>query len=649
LKTFSELGLSHEILEALKHEGYEKATPIQAESIPPLLAGRDMLGCAQTGTGKTAAFALPILDRLMQQNAGKGKRQGRYPRVLVLSPTRELATQIVQSFATYGRNTGLVYAVVFGGVSQFHQVRALRAGVDVLVATPGRLIDLLEQGVVNLSEVRTLVLDEADRMLDMGFIMPIKRIVSNLSKDRQTMLFSATMPREIMHLADALLRDPVKVSVTPPASTAELIDQKVYMVARKQKLALLEYLLQNENASRAVVFTKTKHGAEKLSKHLRKRGILSDAIHGNKGQGQRQRALEALRSGKNTVLVATDVAARGLDVDGISHVFNFDMPMEPESYVHRIGRTGRAGAAGIAISLVDYEERGQLRGVERLTGKKIEVITRLPDLSDYVDRDGTHNGNHEERAAAGRDNHRPARVGHGVKSPAHREAREAREPLGSHAARPARSHETAHAGHAAHGGKHTPVASAPAHAGTHDGRFMNEPEIRRETARPIERVEAGFVDSEGESFDPRDSGGDNGGWNVPTYVKRNAPPHRRAGSPAPHAGGKPHHGHGGGGHQGSPNAHPGHRGSGKPAHARGTGHPGASGSHGHSTSGHGHTNGGKHAPRGERPAHAGSAGGGGAGHGGGHRPGGHAGPSKGGKPGAHRGGWNKPSKGRRSF
>lgn len=456
MKTFSELGLSHEILEALKHEGYEKATPIQAESIPPLLAGRDILGCAQTGTGKTAAFALPILDRLMQQNAGKGKRQGRYPRVLVLSPTRELATQIVQSFATYGRNTGLVYAVIFGGVSQFHQVRALRAGVDVLVATPGRLIDLLEQGVVNLSEVRTLVLDEADRMLDMGFIMPIKRIVSNLSKDRQTMLFSATMPREIMHLADALLRDPVKVSVTPPASTAELIDQKVYMVARKQKPALLEYLLQNENASRAVVFTKTKHGAEKLSKHLRKRGILSDAIHGNKGQGQRQRALEGLRSGKSTVLVATDVAARGLDVDGITHVFNFDMPMEPESYVHRIGRTGRAGAAGIAISLVDYEERGQLRGVERLTGKKIEVITRLPDLSGFIDRDGTHNGNSEERAEMARERGRPERVGHGVKSPAHREAREMRD------SRPARSHETSshashagHAGHSSHAAKHT--------------------------------------------------------------------------------------------------------------------------------------------------------------------------------------------------
>ena len=380
LKNFSTLGLAQPILNALTEEGYTIPTPIQAQAIPPIMEGKDMLGCAQTGTGKTAAFALPILHRLTATPVDKTRRGPALPRVLVLSPTRELATQIGDSFKAYGRHTGLTGTVIFGGVSQFHQVRALHRGVDILVATPGRLMDLMGQKVVNLSAVQILVLDEADRMLDMGFILPIRRIAAVLPTTRQTLLFSATMPKDILKLAESMLRDPVKIAVTPVASAAPLIEQSVYMVPRASKVALLEHLLREHSAERALVFTRTKHGADKLAKRLKAAGFPADAIHGNKAQNARQRALDGFRSGKSRVLVATDVAARGLDVDDISHVFNFDIPNEPEAYVHRIGRTGRAGATGLAISFCDHEERGFLRDIEKLTGKKFAAITNLPEL-----------------------------------------------------------------------------------------------------------------------------------------------------------------------------------------------------------------------------------------------------------------------------
>ena len=364
MNQFSALGLSSPILRALADEGYETPTPIQTGTIAASLAGRDILGCAQTGTGKTAAFALPILHQLHAEPADKTRRGPVLPRALVLSPTRELATQIADSFTAYGRHTNLRHTVIFGGVSQMRQERALSRGVDVIVATPGRLLDLMEQRIVNLTNIRYLVLDEADRMLDMGFIQPIRRIAEAITSKRQTLLFSATMPREITRLADSLLHDPVRVSVTPVASAAPMIEQSVYMVPRASKAALLQILLDDRNVSRALVFTRTKHAADRLSKHLCRFGVTSDAIHGNKSQNQRERALAGFRSGRSRVLVATDVAARGLDVDAVSHVFNFDLPNEPEAYVHRIGRTGRAGATGIAISFCDNQERGFLKGID---------------------------------------------------------------------------------------------------------------------------------------------------------------------------------------------------------------------------------------------------------------------------------------------
>jgi ATP-dependent RNA helicase RhlE len=395
---FSSLGLSNSILTALHEEGYDTPTPIQAQSIPPILSGRDVLGCAQTGTGKTAAFALPIIHRLMTEEVDKTKRGTAMVRALIVCPTRELATQIGESIATYGRHAGLRHAVIYGGVKQFHQVKAIQRGVDVLVATPGRLIDLMEQGLVHLQSVRVLVLDESDRMLDMGFINPIRRIASQIPAGRQTLLFSATMPREIVRLAESLLKDPVRVSVTPVASAVPLIDQSVYMVPRIKKMALLEHLINEGNVQRAVVFTRTKHGADKLGRRLERSGITSQAIHGNKAQNQRERALAAFRTGRSRVLVATDVAARGLDVDGITHVFNFDLPNEPEAYVHRIGRTGRAGATGVAISFCDGEERAYLRDIEKLTGKKIPAITQLPALPESATSIGML---HEPRDDAG--------------------------------------------------------------------------------------------------------------------------------------------------------------------------------------------------------------------------------------------------------
>jgi ATP-dependent RNA helicase RhlE len=381
---FTTLSLSSPLLQALRDEGYSTPTPIQAQAIPPLMEGLDLLGCAQTGTGKTAAFALPILHRLLAQRPDPARRGPALPRALILAPTRELATQIGDSFATYGRHTGLRHACIYGGVSQFHQERALRNGVDILIATPGRLMDLMEQRITNFSAISIFVLDEADRMLDMGFIQPIRRIAAALPSARQTMLFSATMPGPIRSLAQSLLKNPVTITVAAVSSAAPKIKQSLFYVPRTRKQALLQHLLDESGVERAVVFTKTKHGADRVMKKLVQSGVSAQAIHGNKAQNQRQRALDAFKTGRSRVLVATDVAARGLDVDGITHVINFDLPMEPEAYVHRIGRTGRAGAEGIAISFCDPEERGLLRDIERLLGNKVPSAGPLPELPEPV-------------------------------------------------------------------------------------------------------------------------------------------------------------------------------------------------------------------------------------------------------------------------
>jgi ATP-dependent RNA helicase RhlE len=375
MTSFSELALIEPIARALRAENYTIPTPIQAAAIPPLLDGRDLLGCAQTGTGKTAAFALPILQRLANDRR-PAPRKG--ARVLVLAPTRELALQIADSFAVYGRHLPMSRAVVFGGVGQAPQVSALARGVDVLVATPGRLIDLIDQRHADLSGVEVLVLDEADRMLDMGFIRDIRKIVAKLPARRQTLLFSATMPRDIAVLADQMLRDPVKVEVAAPATTAENVDQWVLFVDRDNKRHLLAEMLKDPKMSRTLVFTRTKHGANRVTEQLARMQVRAAAIHGNKSQGARQAALESFRSGQTRVLVATDIAARGIDVDGITHVVNYELPNEPESYVHRIGRTARAGARGIALSFCDREERAYLRDIERLTRQPLRVVADHP-------------------------------------------------------------------------------------------------------------------------------------------------------------------------------------------------------------------------------------------------------------------------------
>ncbi len=372
---FAGFGLGEPLLRALAGAGYERPTPIQSEAIPHVLAGRDLLGCAQTGTGKTAAFALPILHRLAGSRAG-AKRRG--PRVLVLVPTRELAVQVADSFGDYGRHLAISRAVIFGGVGQGAQVQALRRGVDVVVATPGRLIDLMDQGHVWLKDVETLVLDEADRMLDMGFIKPIRQIIAELPARRQNLLFSATMPAPIAELADKILRDPARVAVTPVASTAPAIAQWVLFVDRTDKRSLLRDVLRDPAMARVLVFTRTKHGADRVTRDLQQANVRAEAIHGNKSQGQRQKALEGFRSGRLRVLVATDIAARGIDIDDVSHVINFDLPNEPESYVHRIGRTARAGARGTALSFCDREERPYLKDIERLTRARLAVVADHP-------------------------------------------------------------------------------------------------------------------------------------------------------------------------------------------------------------------------------------------------------------------------------
>jgi ATP-dependent RNA helicase RhlE len=367
--SFKNLELIEPVMKALTDEGYITPTPIQQQAIPYVLAGRDLQGCAQTGTGKTAAFAIPILQLLHQQRQPKSGIK-----VLVLTPTRELAIQIEESFAAYGRHTNVSHTIVYGGVSQVPQTRALRRGADVLVATPGRLLDLIDQGFIKLSQLEIFVLDEADRMLDMGFINDVRKIIKLLPEKRQTLFFSATMPNEIQKLASAILRNPAKVEVTPPTSTVEKIEQSLYHTNKADKPRLLLDLLNEYKINTALVFTRTKHGANRVVKALDHANIQSAAIHGNKSQTARQKALNDFKLGRLQVLVATDIAARGIDIDELTHVFNYDLPEVPETYIHRIGRTGRAGLSGTAIAFCDVDERVNLRDIEKLIGKKIPVV-----------------------------------------------------------------------------------------------------------------------------------------------------------------------------------------------------------------------------------------------------------------------------------
>ncbi len=437
--TFSDLGLAAPVLRALDAAGYTTPTPIQAQAIPHAMLGKDVLGCAQTGTGKTAAFALPLLHRLVlagpeqgqqpepapaafHQNSGQnsgGRRprggRGRRPepyrplKVLVLAPTRELAVQIAESIHDYGEYTGRILTAIYGGVGYQRQIQNLRRGIDILVATPGRLVDLMNQGYVDFSQISAFVLDEADRMLDMGFMPDLRKIIDQLPKERQTLFFSATMPPEIARLANELLKDPVRITIAPEKPAAERIEQTVCFVPRSHKSALLTQWLIDHEINRAIVFTRTKHGADRVAEQLDAAGIKSEAIHGNKSQNARQRALHAFRSEEVRVLVATDLAARGIDVDGISHVFNYDLPVEPETYVHRIGRTARAGASGIAISFCDRDEKGMLRGIERLLKRALRVETNLPVAVPVVAQDERRPDRSRKPGMHGA---RPARNGH---------------------------------------------------------------------------------------------------------------------------------------------------------------------------------------------------------------------------------------------
>ena len=380
--SFDQLDLIDPIRKALQAEGYSTPTPIQAQSIPYLLEGRDLLGCAQTGTGKTAAFAIPLIQRLstsIQAVDAPASRGARRPiKALILTPTRELAIQIEESFRAYGRFTPLKYTVIFGGVGQKPQTDALRAGVDVLIATPGRLLDLMSQGYVHLKDLEYFVLDEADRMLDMGFIHDVRKVISALPSKRQTLFFSATMPPEIQRLSASILANPVKVEVTPASSTAETVQQQVYFTDKPNKAALLTHLMREMDIRQVLVFTRTKHGADKLARLLMKAGITADAIHGNKAQNYRQRALNNFKDKKIRALVATDIAARGIDIDMLGFVVNYEIPNVPETYVHRIGRTGRAGASGLAISLCDQEEVEYLRDIQRLIKRDVPVVEQHP-------------------------------------------------------------------------------------------------------------------------------------------------------------------------------------------------------------------------------------------------------------------------------
>jgi ATP-dependent RNA helicase RhlE len=378
--TFESLGVAEPILRALIAENYTKPTPIQTRAIPALLAGRDLLGIAQTGTGKTAAFGIPLLQKLSIGHVPPLPKQAK---ALILAPTRELAVQIEQSLRTYGRFLNLKMAVILGGVNQNTQVRNMAHGVDILVATPGRLLDLVQQKFVRLDAATTLIVDEADRMLDMGFIRDVRKLVAMLPRERQSMLFSATMPDDVVKLTHDMLRSPERIEVAPQGKTADRVEQKLYFVPMAQKRQLLSELLKDLAMNRVIVFTRTKHGANRVAEHLSRTGVVAEAIHGNKSQNARQRALDMFKSGKARVLVATDIAARGIDIDDISHVVNFELPNEPEGYVHRIGRTARAGGAGIAISFCDSSERSYLRDIERIIRMKIEPVAHeLPELTE---------------------------------------------------------------------------------------------------------------------------------------------------------------------------------------------------------------------------------------------------------------------------
>jgi ATP-dependent RNA helicase RhlE len=374
--SFENLKLIEPILRALKTEGYTTPTPIQEQAIPIVLQRRDLLGCAQTGTGKTAAFSIPILQ-LLYQDRLQHKEQ-KTIKALILTPTRELAIQINESLAAYGKHTGLKHLVIYGGVSQNPQTDSLRRGVDILVATPGRLLDLMQQRFVNLEHIKMLVLDEADRMLDMGFVNDVKKIIAKIPAKRQTLFFSATMPKEIQHLADSILTNPERVEVTPVSSTADTIAQELYYVEKNDKRSLLAHILKDKDIKTALVFTRTKHGADKVVKDLHKLNITAEAIHGNKSQNARQRALTNFKNRTTRVLIATDIAARGIDIDELTHVINYEIPNIPETYVHRIGRTGRAGASGIALTFCDAEEIEFLRDIHKLIGKEIPVNDAHP-------------------------------------------------------------------------------------------------------------------------------------------------------------------------------------------------------------------------------------------------------------------------------
>jgi ATP-dependent RNA helicase RhlE len=428
LSNFSDFGLSAPILKALAQEGYETPTPIQIQAIPTVMTGRDLCGIAQTGTGKTAAFALPILHRLAQ---APRPRVAKGCRVLVLTPTRELASQIADSFSVYGRNLRLATTVVYGGVPLGKQERALAGGVDILVATPGRLLDLVDRRSLSLRDVEILVLDEADQMLDLGFIHALKRIVKLLPTKRQTLFFSATMPTAIASLADAFLTNPAKVAVAPVATTVERVEQRVMFVASGHKQSLLHTVLKDPAIERALVFTRTKHGADKVVRKLECAGLAAAAIHGNKSQPQRERALAGFKAGQCRVLVATDIAARGIDVEGVTHVINFDLPNVPESYVHRIGRTARAGAAGVAISFCNGEERAFLRDIEKLTRLKVPVTALPPGF----DARAIEEPREAERVKApGRPQHRPQPARHGRAAPPREQGRPRRQGGGHPAA-----------------------------------------------------------------------------------------------------------------------------------------------------------------------------------------------------------------------
>ena len=399
---FENLNLIEPILKALKTKGYTNPTPIQEQAIPIVLGRRDLLGCAQTGTGKTAAFAIPILQILHQQKTAQ--RVPKNIKALILTPTRELAIQIGESFMAYGEYTGLNHLVVFGGVSQVPQVNALRHGIDILIATPGRLLDLINQRHIHLQYIDMFVLDEADRMLDMGFIHDVKKVIAKLPTKKQTLFFSATMPGEIASLADTILDNPVRVEVTPVSSTAEKIEQAVYLVEKENKPSLLLHILKDTDMKSVLVFTRTKHGADKVAKFLNRADIYADAIHGEKSQTARQRALSLFKTGQIRVLVATDIAARGIDIDSLSYVINFDLPNVPENYVHRIGRTGRAGASGIALSFVDAEERVYLKDINKLISKNINIIEDQPFHSSKGRMISAHPNNINRSAAVPRHN-----------------------------------------------------------------------------------------------------------------------------------------------------------------------------------------------------------------------------------------------------